>query len=300
MKTPSLALINSIGFTNYAQKALFAASILKAATISSPAVQISAPITAVAGKRAVAGYAGFPGSTAQTAVQNTAGKLEGQVFPGRPAIAAIAASGGYAAVAAVSAIAPSPAFLAGTAIPAYPAITPRAAVVESVPVIAKSAVIAPAITAINGYSDAVKIEEIGNGVLELTVYLPIASAPALIGSTVEKILEITPANSTPLIWIGTKASNTPTAVTTVPETLEEYFLVNATNAIDSSFQAGTITTENYSLGGVIKSCTKVILKLQRDGSFNAANKDIQLDTVGYYEMPLIDPGNGSMPPTPGA
>ncbi|NJR31625.1 MAG: hypothetical protein HC778_00540 [Chamaesiphon sp. CSU_1_12] len=76
--------MNSIGFTNFAQKALYAATVLQAATVQSPQIQVSAPVTGIIGKRAIPGYAGFGGFAAQTAAENTTGKLAGEVFPGVP------------------------------------------------------------------------------------------------------------------------------------------------------------------------------------------------------------------------
>jgi hypothetical protein len=294
MKTPSIALLNSIGFTNYAQKAFYAATVLKAATVQSPQVPISNAVTAVPGKRPVVGYAGFTGFSGQTAAQNTTGKLAGEVFPGRPVVTAIGASNGYGAVALIPALAPSPAYPAGTAIPSYPAIPARAAIVEVLPVVGKTAVVAPATTPLLGYADAVKIEDLGNGVIEITAYLPKATSPALIGSGISKTVEITPANATPLIWIGRKASETPTALSAVPATLEEYFLENATNALLNSSGAGSITTENRPIGGTVKTCTKVMLKVQFSSSWNTDNPDPQLDTIGYYTANSGE-GNGTAP-----
>ncbi|NJR31626.1 MAG: hypothetical protein HC778_00545 [Chamaesiphon sp. CSU_1_12] len=163
------------------------------------------------------------------------------------------------------------------------------------PVAAKAAVVAPAITPLVGYADAIKIEDLSDGVVQITAYLPQATAAKLIGSTVQKTLEITPTNATPLLWVGAKASNVPESVTTLPATLEEYFLNCASNAINLGFDAGSITTENRLLGGTVKTCTKVSLKVQRDGSANYSNPDLQLATVGYYNAADGGGGYGSEP-----
>jgi hypothetical protein len=281
MKTPSLALLNSLGLQNTAQKALLAAHMLKAATVSSPAVTISPAITGVVGKRAVPGYAGFAGFAGQTALLNTTGKLAGEVFPGRPAVAAVTASNGYGAVVAIPVLDPSPAYPAGTAIPSYAAVPARPAVVEVLPVTAATAVTAPEIKAIPGWSDAIEINKTASQI-QIVAYLPVSTGPLLIGAPINginSINEMTPAALQPMFWLDAKASITPESITSEPAKLEQYFYKQALALVAQVGSNSTIQNVNRLINGTTVSCKKLMLSFDVN-AYDLTSESLQLSNVG--------------------
>jgi hypothetical protein len=204
MKTPSLALLNSIGFTNPAQKVLYAAAVLKAALVSSPAVTISAAVPVVAAKAEVIAQTAKSARSASLAVSgvaNTTGYGFGELYLN------------------------SPAYPIGTPIPAIPA-KPASVAVVGVPAVvgvaAVPAVVSSSVTAIKGWEEAVTISRDRSGGIGIFVYLPYTSSAGLIGAT-PIILEMTPPTLQPLSWLDTKASETLETLTTEPPTLEQYF-----------------------------------------------------------------------------
>jgi hypothetical protein len=295
MKTTPTATLNSINFQNFAQKALYAAHVLKQALSPSPQITITPAVTAVVGKRNRVGYPAVPAVAAMTAARNTAGKAIGEVRASRPGYAAVPASDGYAAAPAIAPIIASPAYPAGTAIPAYPAIAAIPAQAEVLPVAAAQAVVAPAVVPLVGYSDAVMIDELANGVCQITAYFPVATAPAMVGSSIQKISEITPTALTVNGWVGQKCGGVSFSsdVGSLPPTLEECFFAWAQASIDAGLDAGSITTENHTLGGINRACKKVVLKVQRDNNYAPSiTADPQLATVTYYNSGSGGNGGG--------
>lgn len=293
MKSPALAAINAIGFKNYAQRALWAAHVLKAATVSSPSVTVSPAIKTRVGRRAVAGAEAIPAFAALTAAQNTSGVAEGVARPARAGFLAIPASEGYAAVPARAAITASPAYPAGTAVPAYPAIAAIPAVEEITPILtAAAAVISPPILAVPGMSDAIEITynsvtQLGN----IIAYLPIATSPQTIGSNFEKIDEITPPIAMPN-WIGSamgQVNSTP--LTAVPDTtLEGCLLEWARLSLLSSFNAGSITTVDHDFKGITRRCKKIDLTVSILSGYDyTANSP----DFSYIDYKTFEGGGGS-------
>lgn len=173
----NLPLYNSLGLISNDQKAWYFANILESVLTSSPKIAVSPAVTAVPGKRAVAGYAGFlTAVSAKTAAQNTTGYAAGAIFPGRPAVVNVPASGGYAAVTAIPALPPNPVFAAGVAVPQYPVVPARAAQVEVVPVVGILAIDIPAVVALSGYENMVLCTATANN-LSIEAYLPFNESP---------------------------------------------------------------------------------------------------------------------------
>jgi hypothetical protein len=245
MKTPTLGLLNSIGLQNEAQKAALAAQMLHAATVSSPAVTIAPAVAAVAAKPAIIAQTAKPAraaTVAVTAVANTTGYGFGELYLN------------------------SPAYPAGTAIPAIPA-KPASAAVVGVPAVvavpAVAAVIAPAITALKGWEDAITITKAVDS-FKIVAFLPYSSSPALIGapsSGIDTINEITQPALQPTAWLDAKASNTLGTAISEPATLERYLYKQALALVAQS--GSTSTIENVTkpiIGGVI-ACKKLTLNL---------------------------------------
>jgi hypothetical protein len=272
----NIALQNSLIFANVGQKVWYAAHVLKSALTSSPAVPVRTASPAVVGKRAIPAYAGFVAAPAVTALSNTTGYAAGERFPGRPAVAAQAASGGYAAVAAIPALAASPAYAIGVAVPAYPAVAARAAQAEVLPVAAVTAVTSPAVTAIKGYEDAI---EITKTLTELTVTaeLPVYSGVGVVGSSLLKIGEITPSALQANAWVDTKAfegslCNSPDA-DLATDTLEQMLYRNALLCTN------TITDIIRDVNGVNIPCKRLVITLYPDTGFDINSASAQLDKV---------------------
>jgi hypothetical protein len=184
-------LHDKIGFRLPSQKAWYAANVLMAATANSPAIVVSPAVAAVVGKRAIPAYAGYSGWIAETAEENTAGYVAGEVFPGRPAVIAVPASNGYAAVIGIPALPPSPAYPIGTATPAIPAIPARPAQLLQQPVPAQPAISSPKVEALKGWENAIQIA-VTAAKLTITAELPYYTGVGIIGSDLLVIGEITP------------------------------------------------------------------------------------------------------------
>jgi hypothetical protein len=259
MKTPSLALLNSLGFTNPAQKLAYAATLLKAATISSPAATISPLIPAVAGKPEVIAQTAKPVRPASLAVPGSAnqGVGFGELYLNSPA---------YAAGVTIPAIPEKPASAAVIGVPA----------VQAVPAI--PAVIAPAVVALKGWEDAILIDVDRSGtVLLVNVELPIASSNYLIGAA-PMVNEITPTALTVDSWIDTKASNIPETLTSEPTTLEQYFYKYAKSYIAERPVVGKIVKSTKVVNGVTLPTKKVTLTLAING-YDANLDSLQLDKI---------------------
>jgi hypothetical protein len=245
MKTPPITLLNSIGLQNAAQKAALAAHMLKAGTVSSPAVEITSAVVAKAKVPAVIAQTAKPARLATalvTAADNTVGYAFGELYLN------------------------SPAYPAGTAIPAIPA-KPASAVVVGVAeisaIVAVPAVSAPAIAAIPGWSDAIEFVKSATG-MKITAYLPYKSAPALIGagtSSIGAINEITPPALQPMLWLDEKASRTPEAVVSEPLTLEQYFYKQALEIVAAPDSTSTIENVSKLVAGNVVACKKITLNL---------------------------------------
>jgi hypothetical protein len=257
MKTPTLALLSSIGLQNAAQKAALAAHIIKAGTISSPAVEITAAVVA---------KAKIPAVIAQTAK------------PARPATALVTAAANTVGYSFGQLYLNSPAYPIGTAIPAIPA-KPASAVVVGVAeipaIVAVPAVSAPAIAAIPGWSDAIEFTKSASAV-KIVAYLPYKSSPALIGAPtglVGGINEITPAALQPMLWLDEKASLVPETITVEPATLEQYFYKQALAIVATPASTSTIENATRTINNIVVACKKITLNL------TAANYTLGVDAL---------------------
>jgi hypothetical protein len=245
MKTPPITLLNSIGLQNAAQKAALAAHMLKAGTVSSPAVEIIAATAGVIAKPAILAQTAKPARAATAAVlatANTTGFSFGELYLN------------------------SPAYPANTAIPAIPA-KPASAAIVGVPAVAAvaaiPAIVAPAISAIPGWSDAIEFVKSATG-MKIVAYLPYKSAPALIGagtSSVGAINEITPGALQPMLWLDEKASLVPETVVSEPLTLEQYFYKQALAIIAAPESTSTIENVSKVVAGNVVACKKITLNL---------------------------------------
>lgn len=282
----NLSVFNSIGFTNSAQQLWYLANILESALTSSPKITVQAAVTAIIGKRAVPAYAGFTAVPAKTAAQNTTGYTAGAIFPGRPAVAAVPASDGYAAVAAVPALPPNPVFAAGVAVPAYPAVPARLEQVLVLPRAASPAIDLPAIVAIPGYENAV-ICTATTDTCTVTAYLPCSESPKLVGKSiknVENLLELTASTVVANSWFDTKASTTPTTTTINYKTIEQA-LFTLGNQLAISEPSQVIKTFEYAVfGGKTVPCHKFVFELPAD-SYNPDAESIQLEKLGSVVIP---------------
>jgi hypothetical protein len=230
MKTPSIALLNSIGFTNPAQKVLYAANALKLATTSSPSVTVFPAIPAVIARPEVVAQTAKPFRPATAAVlggENT-GRSFGELYLN------------------------SPAYLPGAPIPAIPD-KPASAAVVGIPgvvgVSAVAAVISPAIVAIKGWEDAVSIEVDRLGNIGVIVELPYSTSTALIGAAATP-LEITPSALVANTWLDVKASNNAEAISNEPATIEQYFYKYVKSLLALS-NVGTIKKATKLVNGIL-------------------------------------------------
>lgn len=274
----NLPLINSIGFINNAQKAWYSANILEAVLTSSPKIAVSPAVTAVPGKRAVAGYAGFLTAVpAKTAAQNTTGYAAGAIFPGRDAVVAVAASGGYGAVVAIPALPPNPLFATGVAVPQYPVVPARAAQLEVAPIAGSAAVDIPAIVGLLGYENMVQCTATAT-VCSIEAYLPFSESPKSIGKPVKGIGNVgllTAEAATATQWFDTKASNTPTTLTSIRPTVEQFLYEAAVALIATTPSMGSIETVLVPIAGKQIVCHKILLSLPVTG-YDVAGESIQL------------------------
>lgn len=277
----NLALFNSLGFTNNAQKAWYLANILEACLTSSPVIAVSPQVVAVIGKRSVPSYAGFTLVPAKTAAQNTMGYAAGSIFPGRPGVTAVPASNGYAAVGAIPALAPNPVFAAGVTVPAYPAIPARPFQPEVLPVTAVAALNLPAITALPGYENMVLCTSTATN-CRIEAYLPYNESLKSIGKSVKNVSNISLLTAEAVTvdkWYDTKASSTPTTLASIQPTVEKCLYEAALALIAENTANGTIETVLVSIAGKQITCHKVILNLTTSG-YDITSESIQLDTVG--------------------
>jgi hypothetical protein len=273
----NLALYNSIGFINDSQRAWYFANVLEGALTSSPKITVSPAIVAVVGKRAIPAYAGFTAVVAKTATQNTTGYAAGSIFPGRSAVAAVPASNGYAAVVAIPALAPNPMFATGVAVPAYPAVPARAAQAEVLPVTAVAAVDIPAIVALPGYESMV-ICTVTATTCSVEAYLPFNESPKTIGKTTKGVGNvglITADATTATAWYDTKASNTPTTLTAVRQTIEQCLYEAALSIVAADSSQGSIETVNVTILGKTITAHKIMLNLPAT-AYDVAGESIQL------------------------
>jgi hypothetical protein len=182
MKTPSVALLNSLGFTtsNYAQLAAYCWYLLRASNTNIPA---KAAVTAKAAVIAQPAHPAYAARPAITAAQNTAGYTFGQLYLNSPA---------YAAGVAVPAIGAKPATAAVTAVPA---VVAQAATKESV--------------ARPGLQNACRLNELDG--YELIANIPYDRSYELTGNNFEDkhLLELSPTLAPPTVWNGIKAATTP-------------------------------------------------------------------------------------------
>lgn len=277
----NLALVNSIGFINNAQKAWYFANILESVLTSSPKIAVFPAVNAVVGKRAIPGYAGFSLVPAKTIAQNTTGYAAGAIFPGRPQVVAVPASGGYAAVTAIPALMPNPVFTAGVAVPSYPAVPARAAQLEVAPVTAVLAVDLPAIIAITGFENMVLCTATATN-CRVEAYLPYSESPKAIGKSIKGVSNIgllTAETVTVDKWYDTKASATPTTVVTIQPTVERCFYEAALALIAEVPSKGTISTVLIPVNGKSLVFHKIILNLPVTG-YLPTSESIQLPKLG--------------------
>lgn len=256
MKTPLLALLNSIGFANAAQKCMYAAHLLRAALTNSPAITVRKKVAA---KAAVAYRPAYPARAASAAIPAS---------PSNPAIAANTLFFGQAAIAA------------GAAVPAFPAKAATPEVLAQAAVAAVTELKSPEIKALLGWADAVTIVESAASI-SIEVYLPVSHGVELLGGsseTIEALGEITPpvASSD---WLDTKASSTPDTSLAEPLTLEQYFAKHAI-AFLADGGTGTDTFVNKMVGTYSVACRKFNLMLPTNGSFDPSLASIQLDKIG--------------------
>jgi hypothetical protein len=257
MKTPPIALLNSIGFTTSAQKLVYAASLLKAATISSPAVTISPAIPAIVAKPEVIAQTAKPAREATLAVEG--GQNRGYGFG--------------------ELYLNSPAYPGGTPIPAISA-KPASAAVVGVPavvgVLATPAVVAPAVTALKGWEDAISIDLQGNK-LVVVAEIPVISSNYLIGASAT-VNEITPTALAVDAWVDTKASTTPETITSEPATLEQYFYKYANFYLSERPFVGSIVKSSKVVNGVVVATKKITLGLSCN-NYNMNLDSLQLDKI---------------------
>lgn len=260
MKTPSLALLNSIGFTNPAQKLLFAAAALKNALVSSPSVTISPAIPAVAAKPEVIAQTAKPARAVTPAVPGTAnptGTLFGELYLN------------------------SPAYPAGTAVPAIPA-KPASAAVVGVPAVASvpmiPAVVSPVITAIKGWEDAIDISVDRTGKVLIIAELPYSSSMSLVGA-IPNVTEITSPSLTIDKWLDAKASTTSESITDEPLTMEAYFYKYAKSYLALHPQVGRIEKSNKLVNGILIPTKRISLQIEATGYYDSASDSLQLAII---------------------
>jgi hypothetical protein len=252
MKLTPIAILNKIGFANAAQKALYAASLLSAASKGSPAVSIR---KAVAAKAAVIGVPAFAGRAASPAIAANAANpviAAGALFPG------------------------SPAFAAGAAVPAFPAKPATVAIVAQPAVPAVTAITSPVIVPLPGWDGAITISKTET-LIGITAYLPASTGPALFGfptDNVANILEMTAPAIQSTDWLGALASATPTTAVSDPAVTTEQYLYEAAQALGSAI--AIIEDVLYTLSTGLKiPCKKITMYLTATG-YDITSQDLQL------------------------
>jgi hypothetical protein len=263
MKLTPLSVLNQIGLRGAEDKALYAANLLKIATVSSPQVIITPAVAAIPAKAAVIAQTAKPAraaTAAVTAANNTTGYGFGELYLN------------------------SPAYLANTPIPAIPA-KPASAAVVGVPAVvavpAVAAVVSPKIDALKGWEDAITINKTASNI-EIIAYLPYASSPLLIGagtSSIGAINEMTMPALTPGAWLDTKSSTTPGTATSEPATVEQYLYKQAVDLVAKPGSTSTIENANKLVNGVVVPCKKLTLQLAAT-DYNVGVEDLQLGKLG--------------------
>jgi hypothetical protein len=245
MKLTLLQVLNGIGLRGASDKALYAANLLKIATISSPQVTVTPEIPAILAKPEVIAQTAKEIRLATPivpAAQNTTGFTFGQLYLN------------------------SPAYPAGTQIPAIPQKPASAEVIGVAAVIGVPkvpAVISPKIDALKGWEDAIQINKSATNI-EVIAYLPYASSPLLIGAPtngIGSINEMTQPALTVNAWLDTKSSNTPGTATAEPITTEQYFYKHALEIVAKPGSTSTIQNSSRVVNGVVVPCKKVTLQL---------------------------------------
>jgi hypothetical protein len=255
------ALQANIGLSQQAQRAYYAAHVLKSALVSSPPVVISAAVPAIPAKPAVIAQ------TAKTARAAT------------PAVAASANTTGYGFG---ELYLNSPAYPAGTAIPAITAKPASAAVVGSAAVVAVPAIAAvtsPAVIALKGWDDEIVIER-GTNAITITAELPVLTGVGLVGSDKVVIGEITPAALQANAWVdGLINPNSPLGTDKASDTLEQYFY---THALQCEHVLADIVRQ---VNGIAVACKQIAITIYPYTDFNYASSKPQVMKVGYAANP---------------
>lgn len=268
----NLLLVNALGFQNDAQKAWFAANLLQSCLVSSPGVQISPLVPAIAPKAEIIAQTAKPAILttipAVPAAQNTTGKTFGELYLNSPA---------YPAGTVIPAISPKPASLAVVGVPAV------------VGVAAIPAVSVPAVAALPGYESMVVLEKTATS-CKVTAYLPYNDSPRLIGKSakgVGNVGEITPSAIVADKWYDTRASNFPTALPTIQPTVERMLYEAALSLVAAYPESNTIETVIKPIPGKILLCHKIVLNLPAS-NYDINSESIQLSLVGSSLPPLSD------------
>jgi hypothetical protein len=266
MKLTPLSVLNSIGLREAADRALYAAHLLKTGSVSSPAVTITPAVPAIAAKPAIIAQTAKPAraaTAAVTAAQNTTGYGFGELYLN------------------------SPAYPIGTPIPAIPAKPASAEVIGVAAVVAVpgvAAVVSPKIDALKGWEDAITINKTASNI-EVIAYLPYASSPLLIGAStsgIGSINEMTAPALTPGAWLGEKSSTTPDTATSEPLTVERYLYKQALELVAAPGSSSTIENANKLVNGVVVPCKKLTLQLAAT-DYTLGVEDLQLGKLGAVQ-----------------
>lgn len=206
----NVALQLSLNLSLASQKIWYAAKVLKAACVSSPAALVRAAVPAVAAKAAIIAQTAKPARPASALVpgtSNTTGFTFGQIYLNSPA---------YPAGAAIPAI---PAKPASAAVVGVPAVLPVAAIV---------AVSSPAVVALPGQENAVTITpNLAANSITITVKFPRNAGVGIVGGA-KTIKEFTPSTLQATAWVGDRATGTAPILAgdLATETLEAYLYRN--------------------------------------------------------------------------
>jgi hypothetical protein len=257
MKTPSIALLNSLGFTNKFQKVLFAAYLLEIANTPSPLVNVRAAKPAIPYKAAVPAFGGRAASVAIPASPSNPAVAAGALFPG------------------------SPALLAGATVPSFLAVPASAAIPEVIAVPAVIALTVPAITPLKGWEDAVKLDFSSLSNCLITAYLPYADAGKLVGMSItsDSILGMTQPSIDVPEWLGLKASSVPETVTSEPVILEQYLFKYVSMLVAETPTVGMIENVVKTVNNVPLACKKITVNAPLVG-YDTTTGILNLSLVG--------------------
>lgn len=254
------ALQANIGLSHQAQRAYYAALVLKSALISSPAVLVSAAVSAVVGRPAVLAQTAKPARAATAAVlasNNTTGYAFGELYLN------------------------SPPYPAGTAIPAIPAKPASAAVIASpaiTAVAAKPAVSSPAVAAVKGWEDAITIQR-NSTTITITAELPLLTGAGIVGSDKLTIGEITPSTLQANAWVdGYVGTNTPLGNDLATDTLEQFFYKHAVQC------EHVITDTVRVVNGIPLACKKLVVTIYPYPDFDYGSTAPQVIKVSYADI----------------